>query len=243
MNDMEQLKALDPMRGHEPSPDQWARARADVERIMRAAPVNPWPRRAVLGAAAAAVAVGIVAVSTVVPGATEKAFASWTPRPGTVEGEQRLALARTCATSWGGTSVTPEDVLVAESRGTSSLVIMKKSDGAVAECMTVVPDEVFGWQQLTEGPVATPPGTTTTLETMSSRGSGDSAYSSIVGQVGPDVTGVDVRLDDGRVIGASVASGWWTAWWPGEQGGQPERTSVVVHTAAGSTTHNPMDLP
>ena len=245
MNDVERLKVLDPARGHEPTAEEWVRSRAAIDRIVRDAPATRpvWRRRrfAVTVAAVAAAALGIVVVSSVLPGAYGRAVASWTPQPGGRSGEDVLPQARTCAASWDAPEAVPSDVVLAEQRGTATMLIMKRG-GGLAECMTVEDDQAFGTQSLTSGPVDQPPGTEATVSTMSSRGSGSSAYSSIVGQVGPDVTGVDVRLRDGRVVQASVASGWWTAWWPGPEGGWPDMTTVVVHTAAGSTSHHPSEI-
>jgi hypothetical protein len=36
-----------------------------------------------------------------------------------------------------------------------------------------------------------------------------------VGRVGPDAASVRVTLDDGSMVVAAVAEGWWAAWWPG----------------------------
>ena len=60
----------------------------------------------------------------------------------------------------------------------------------------------------------------------------------VLGRAGPNATEVDVHLDDKSVVSASIAGGWYAAWWPGHQrateidavdGGSP-----VVRTVAAS---------
>ena len=82
------------------------------------------------------------------------------------------------------------------------------------------------------------------LVSMGSRGE---EWSNIVGLVGPGVTGVEGRLDNGRVVQASVKAGWWAAWWPGPEGGGskksmsrphcPERSGMEVSAAMAAVTN------
>ncbi|MBE1492222.1 hypothetical protein [Plantactinospora soyae] len=252
MKDLEQLASLDPARGREPTAMEWARSQAFVERVVagevtgrpaRRRPVGRW--LAVGGVTVAAGVVAAVAVPVLLPGTAEKAVASWSAAPSSRTGEQVLPQARACAgNEVGGSSSTvrPTDVLLAEQRGVATLLVMQKSGGTVVECLSVGEDQ-FASMGLTDGrtPPA-PPAGRVTLETMSSTGSGDSMWSNIIGLVGPDVTGVDVRLDNGQILHASVKAGWWAAWWPGPAGGEVDRLTVVVHTSSGSTSHRPSKL-
>lgn len=134
-------------------------------------------------------------------------------------------------------------MLLAEQRGRATLLIMRKGD-AVIECLAAGADQFasMGLTDATSKPPAPAPNGVT-LETMSSLGSGRGMWSNIVGLAGPGVTGVEVRLDRGKVFQASVKAGWWAAWWPGAEGGEVDKLTVVVHTAAGTTTHRPSELP
>ncbi|MFC4016930.1 hypothetical protein ACFOW4_03090 [Micromonospora sp. GCM10011542] len=252
MKDLEQLAVLDPARGREPSALEWTRSEAFVERVMAGQATEtvarrPMRRRLVMGlAAVAAGAVAVVAVPALLPGTAEKAAAAWTPVPGSLTGAQVLPQARICAgNDVGGSSsaVDPADVLLAEQRGMATLLIMKKSSGVIVECMSAgADDDQLASMGLAAGPLPALPAGTVDLQTMSSMGSGDAMWSNIVGLVGPGVTGVDVRLDNGKVFQASVKSGWWAAWWPGPEGGEVDHLTVTVHTAKGTTSYRPSEL-
>ncbi|GIH14983.1 hypothetical protein [Rugosimonospora africana] len=252
MKELEQLAVLDPARERVPTDMEWARSRAFVERVMAGEvssrpahrPVGRW-----LGVGAAAVAAGVVAAAVVpalLPGAADKAVASWTAAPSSLTGEQVLPQAQACARNDVGGSasaVRPADVLLAEKRGDATLLIMRKSGGNTLECLSVGDDQFASMGLTGDRPLPAPPAGTVSLETMSSTGSGDSMWSNIVGLVGPGVTGVDVRLDDGRVFQTSVKAGWWAAWWPGPEGGEVDHLTVLVHTSAGTTSYRPSELP
>ncbi|MEO3924540.1 hypothetical protein ABGB07_11865 [Micromonosporaceae bacterium B7E4] len=252
MKELEHLAVLDPARERVPSEMEWARSQAFVERVMagevtgRSAhrPVGRW-----LGVGVATVAAGVVAAAVVpalLPGAADRAVAAWTAAPSPRTGQQVLPQASTCAGNdvGGSTSaVRPTDVLLAEQRGDATLLIMRKSNGNIVECLSVGEDQ-FASMGLADGrPLPPPPAGMVNLETMSSTGSGDDMWSNIVGLAGPGVTGVEVRLDSGRVFQASVRAGWWAAWWPGPEGGEVDRLRVLVHTSDGTTSYRPSELP
>lgn len=73
-------------------------------------------------------------------------------------------------------------------------------------------------------------------------GDGASQYSHIVGFTGPKVTSVDVLLPGGRTVHTSAADGWWTAWWPGPEGGQADTIRIEAHTAHGSAVYRVAEL-
>lgn len=252
MNDLDRLTVLDPARGREPSAMEWARSEAFVERVMdgtarvatRPAPaVRRW---IVAGAAAmAAGAVTAVAVPALVPGATEKAIASWTAMPSSRTGDQVMSQAKACAASEvsGVSTATPADVLLAEQRGDATLLIMRKPDGIV-ECLMVGDGDRAASMGLADaGGLPAPARGIVTLETMSSYGEDDGQFSNIVGLAGPGVDSVEVRLDSGALLQASVKSGWWAAWWPGPEGGEVDTMTVTVHADGKSTSYRPSELP
>ena len=59
------------------------------------------------------------------------------------------------------------------------------------------------------------------------------AYTLIDGRVANGVTGVTLVRDDGQDVVATVADGWFVAWWPGADS---PATSAQVTNAAGTTT-------
>jgi hypothetical protein len=252
MNDLEQLSSLDPARGREPTAVEWTRSQAMLERVIsgRASGPSPHPpvwRRLVVGVAVvAAGAVAAVAVPSLLPGTAEQAFASWTAAPGSLTGEQVLPQARVCAGNGRGgvSSVEPADVLLAEQRGLATLLIMKKDSGVIDLCLSAGPDEddQLASMSLADGPLPVPRAGTVTLETMSSTGEGDGQWSNIVGLADADVIRVDVRLDSGETVQASVKNGWWAAWWAGPEGGEVDTLTVIAHTADGTTSLRPSEL-
>jgi hypothetical protein len=61
----------------------------------------------------------------------------------------------------------------------------------------------------------------------------DGPYTFIDGRVANGVTGVTLALDDGQSIVATVADGWFVAWWPGNTA---DATSAQVTKASGTTS-------
>ena len=61
----------------------------------------------------------------------------------------------------------------------------------------------------------------------------DGPYTFIDGRVANGVTGVTMVLDDGQNIVATVADGWFVAWWPGDTA---DATSAQVTKASGTTS-------
>ncbi|GIJ48436.1 hypothetical protein Val02_53220 [Virgisporangium aliadipatigenens] len=250
MKDLERLSALDPARDRQPTAHELARAAANLDRII-AGPARV-PRRVTgrwLAVGAAAVATGVAAaviVPALLPNTADRATAGWTSAPSARTGDQVLPQARACGRQdvGGSTStVRPEDVLLAEQRGIATLLILRKN-GMIVECLSADGAAMASMSLREEGTIPPVPAGQVTLETMSSwgPGRGDDLWSNIVGLVAADVTAVELRLDSGRVIQASVRGGWWGAWWPGPEGGEIDHFVVIVHTAAGVTEHRPSTL-
>ncbi|GAA2501351.1 hypothetical protein [Winogradskya humida] len=238
MDDLTSLAQLDPARGREPSEQEWSRSRADLTLIMAKQPqARVRPRRlvAVLAAAVTALLVALL------PGGNGTAYASWTPVPRTLPGSAVSPEADLCAAGWDNGTSTPGDVVLAERRGRATLLVMWLSTGPLIECTLLEPGEVAGSQRLTDDADAEPPlpaAGRVAVDTRGATGYGARQYSDVLGRAAPDVTGVDLLLPDGTRVQASVAGGWWAAWWPGPEAGLAGGLSVVVHTATGSHTYD-----
>jgi hypothetical protein len=61
---------------------------------------------------------------------------------------------------------------------------------------------------------------------------GDGPYTLVDGRTAPGITGVTLVRDDGQNVVATVADGWFVAWWPASA----TATSAQVTSAAGTTT-------
>ena len=241
MNDLKQFEILDPARGREPSPAEFSRSQAAVERMMaapvkRAAPV----RRIAIGltAVAAAAVAGVLVVPAVLPSAADQAVASWTPEPGSLTGADVLPQARSCAEvgilGFDPATVTSADVLLADQRGAATSLILRRGDKLV-ECMSVDGDNRFASMALADGPLPPVGREHVTIETQSSVGEGGAQFSQIAGRVDGSVARIDIVLADGTVVRTSSREGWWTAWWPGPAGGEVDTFEIRVTTEDGAT--------
>ncbi|GIE34440.1 hypothetical protein Ait01nite_074850 [Actinoplanes italicus] len=163
-------------------------------------------------------------------------------------GAQVLPEARACAEGWGaswGRAPVASDILLAERRGTATLLITRKGDtGDLVACTVLDPATGTTGAELLNPAADTPAPESVSIQSMgSTSGDDDVWHSDVIGRAGPSVTGVDVVLPDGgRTIQASTSAGWWAAWWPGHQAGQADAVRIIVHTATGSRTYRTGDL-
>jgi hypothetical protein len=61
---------------------------------------------------------------------------------------------------------------------------------------------------------------------------GSQHFSQVVGRTGRGVNRVTLRLHDGTRVTASLANGWFLAWWPGTQRGTATEVTTSKGTAA-----------
>ncbi|GAB3276872.1 hypothetical protein [Kineosporia babensis] len=246
MHDLEQLGVLDPVRDRVIDPSERRRSELALDRIITgtARTSRPVTRRPLaIGMAALAVAAaGVVVVPTLVPSAAEKAFAAWTPTPTSVSPQELLPAAQNCVSAHGAASATVSagDIVLGEKRGIAVSLIVWQGSQAL-ECMSVEDSKTYASQVL-PGTPTTPANGLVAVETRSSTGSGDTEYSHVVGSVTDQVTHVDLVLADGRTVQATVADGWWSAWWPGPEAGEADTVRVVAHTSDDSTEYRIAEL-
>jgi hypothetical protein len=249
MTDLQQFTVLDPAHDREPTEMEWTRSRAMIERTMTA-PRKPFPvKRLAIGvtAAAAFAVAGVIAVPALLPSTAGQAIASWTAKPDQLSGADVMPQAKTCAKSGVGGldagTLASKDVIIADQRGDITSLIIGRGD-TVMECLTVGTEDSLTAQALSspEVPPRTPGKLHATVETYWSRGSGKSEYSHVVGRTDAAVTAVDISLPNGKVFPASAKDGWWTAWWPGPEGGQADGFTITVHTATATATYSPSQL-
>jgi hypothetical protein len=114
------------------------------------------------------------------------------------------------------------DVPVAEARGGSMLHLVFDGPGGAEYCLVAF-DAAGDSQVLTGGGPLFPdrPRPAGGGVTMESSGNGyptsdGGAVFSAIGRAGPDVARVEVVTASGKPVQAAVGStGWWAAWWPG----------------------------
>lgn len=252
MNELEQLRTLDPARDWRPGADDRIAADAFVDRLVSAeeAPRRPAARRRVLiGCAAAAVAVaGAAVVPALLPGGDggSAAYAAWaTPRG--VAGPQALTLATDCAEKWGaewGRKPVASDVVLAEHRGKGFLLLVAKGGGKdLVDCVAVDAGKgVVGAELLDPSAGVIGPAKVLVQSLSANRDEQGTWYSAVVGRATGDVTGVDVLASDGSTVHASLQAGWWAAWWPGQEAGTAAGVRITVHTATNARTYPSADL-
>jgi hypothetical protein len=246
-HDLSRLATLDPAGRREPTEEQWRRSRARLEETM-ANPREvrrPRARRLVIGLAAATLlaAGATLAVPAALPDG-DAAYASWTPVPAAMPDADARAAAGDCARTWDG--ATAGDIVLAERRGVTVLLIMWLRGGPLIICSSLGTGHPAGAERLSDDRGAEPPlpaaGRVTLDGGMGATGIGDRWYSEAAGRVGPGVTGIDVTMPGGRTVRASVRDGWWAAWWPGHEGGETSTIRIVVHTDAGSRSYRQDEL-
>jgi hypothetical protein len=200
-------------------------------------------RWATIGGAAVAAVIAVLVVGTTGSGPAS-AFAGWSASPTTPsDGELQAAESACQQRNPNLASVTPT---VTDTRGPDSLLVYAQ-DGATTTCVT-------GQVQL--GTVAL---TRTADESLAASGTiapqsiglefaaNGQAFREMTGQVAADVTAVTVALEGGSSVQATIANGWFAAWWPVSQDfesgqaltqslSQSVPQSFQITTATGTTT-------
>ena len=256
------LRALAPQLPDDAEALVRARASCDQARAAETG-VRPGRRvRRLVAAAAAAAAVGAVSAGAVLwPGSGQSALASWTPTPAVATTAQVDAAQVRCdAVLANATKTMAADeekfgvlfpdwarsaaqlagrgVVLAEQRGDFTFVLSTNGTWAigclaapgVSEAMTS-PEVVDlslrpatlaaeGIDNLGGGGEGVPGGTSAAL-----------AY----GRVGEHVTSVDVTTADGRTVHATVADGYWSAWWPAADDQRMGDAQVTVGLVDGTS--------
>jgi hypothetical protein len=126
--------------------------------------------------------------------------------------------------------------VVADTRGDSKVLVVYVGGNTEADCL--VPIAADGTADPASGGSSSgntfeplPPGAVAiTTGTSSSDGS------SVVGRVGPGVARVEIGTASGRRLQASLTrTGWFAAWWPGEDAHGPVTAFDASGTVTGTT--------
>jgi hypothetical protein len=221
---------------------------------------RPGLRRPVLAAAGAAVVAGAVAAVSLVGLGTDtpRAFAGWSATPTASSGDQARKAREACLsrlptsagieraqqTASGRHEPWPipdipaggwHTVLI-DSRGPYTVILFEAAHGAAEmSCFSGRQPmrASLGGSFATHPPLPEPAGHVSNVSSGSRTtppDEGSQQFSQLVGRTGRDVTGVTLRLRDGTRVRASLANGWFLAWWPGTQGG----TATEVSTSSGT---------
>jgi hypothetical protein len=188
--------------------------------------------------------------------ATPRAFAGWSATPTVPSGDQVRVAQEACtsrlATSagikhrqetasgphrpWPIPSITAGSwhAVVIDTRGPYTMILLAAAHGAAElSCFSGRQLISLGGSFGTHPPPPVPAGHVSLVSSGSTTtppDEGSHHFSQLVGRTGPGVTGVTLRLRNGTRVTASLANGWFLAWWPGTQRG----TATEVRTSKGS---------
>ncbi|MFC7859597.1 hypothetical protein [Arthrobacter koreensis] len=219
------LKSLDAAAPAGTGPE---RRTADVERILaadhageelRTIPARTRRnRRLVLGCAAAAAALAILAVPVL--GGGDPAYASWTQTPSALGPEGSEKAGNDCRSSDRNTAreSAGASVAIAERRGEWTTVVLSGPGGFSSMCVTdgSLFGGSFGYSGKTPGgagPAAR--GLLPTAMGMGSTSAGE--LSMVVGAAGADVSAVSYASHTQGEVSGSVANGYFVLWFPGDE--------------------------
>src|SRR5271165_155888 len=208
-------------------------------------------------AAGAALASSLIGLGTNTPGA----FAGWSATPTARSGDQTRRAEEACVSRlptsadieygqetasgprphqrWPIPPITAGSwhVVLTDTRGPYTMVLFVAAHGsAELSCFSgrqPRPDSLGG-SFGTHPPPPVPAGHIAVVSSGSNTtppDEGSQHFSQLVGRTGPGVTGVTLRLRDSTRVRASLANGWFLAWWPGTQGGTATEVSTSTGTA------------
>jgi hypothetical protein len=219
-------------------------------------------RPALAAGGAATVAGAVVAVSLAGLGTgTPRAFAGWSPTP-TAHGGNQARNAQEACQSWLPTSARMEHAqqtasgshepwpippitsgswhaVVVDTRGPYTMILFEAAHGAAElSCFSGRDPKrpSLGGSFGAHSPPRVPAGHVSLMSSGSTTtppNEGSQHFSQLVGRTGRGVTGVTLRLRDGTRVTASLANGWFLAWWPGTQRGSATEVRTSTGTAAG----------
>lgn len=222
-------------------------------------PRSTLQRPALAAGGAAVVAGAVVAVSLVGLGTdTPRAFAGWSATPTVLSGGQagrargaclprlpssaRIEHAQKTASGrykpWPVPDISAggwHTVLI-DSRGPYTVILFDAAHGAAElSCFSGrhPMQASLGGSFGTHPPPPVPAGHVSIVSSGSRTtppDEGSQHFSQLVGRTGRGVTGVSLRLPDGTRVKASLANGWFLAWWPGSGAG----TATEVRTSTGT---------
>jgi hypothetical protein len=203
-------------------------AQLDPNSIARLGAIDYHPRRRRIGRlpaigalGAAGTAAALVAIVTAGSGAAP-AFAGWQPTPSTPAPGQLAQAAQTCGKGLGSP-------VLADSRGPYTASIYSN---ATTSDVCLSGSGVSMSSSSTSSAPASVPASEIELGGGGTRDAAGNALTLVDGRTGAGVTAVVIQRSDGSSVQATVAGGWYLAWWPGTA----TATQADVSTVSGTST-------
>lgn len=191
------------------------------------------PPVAIGAVATAAAAASTLAVIISLGAGASNAFAGWTAKPTKAAPGQLAAASAACRQSQSSVAGVP--LALADTRGPFTFSVYANSESTIS-CIQG-PSFVALSQSQSSNPVNVP-ADQVQLASAHRSDRGNRAFGFAYGRTGTDVSAVTLVLDDGTSVQATVANGWFIAWWPGSQ----QLESANLTTPAGSSTQK-FNLP
>lgn len=199
-------------------PDSIARLRA-IDYHPRRRRIRKLPAIGVLGAAGTT---ATVAAILVLGSSAGPAFAGWQPTPTTPAPGQLAQAAQACGQGLGSPVLTdsrgPYTAAIYADPTTSDVCLSGNGVSMSSTASSTTPANVAADQIEFDG--------------GGTRDSAGNALTLVDGRTGADVTAVAIERSDGSTVQATVADGWYLAWWPGTV----SATNADVTTASGTST-------
>jgi hypothetical protein len=203
-------------------------AQIDQQSIARLRAIDYHPRRHQVGKLPAIGALGAAGVAAAVAGivalgsSAAPAFAGWRPAPSTPSAGQLAQAGQDCGQGLG-------IPVLSDSRGPYTASIY---DNSTTDAICLSGDGVsMSSTSTTTAPVSVAAGQIQ-FRGGGMRDSAGDALTMLDGRTGAGVTAVTIDLSDGSSVEATVADGWYLAWWPGNV----TATNAKVTTASGTDT-------
>jgi hypothetical protein len=191
------------------------------------------PPLAIGAVASAAAAAGTLAVVISLGAGASTAFAGWTAKPTKAAPGQLAAASAACQQSRSSVAGLP--LALADTRGPFTFAVYANSE-STASCIKG-PSFVSLSESQASSPVVVP-ADRVLLSSAHRSERGGHAFGFVYGRTGTGVSAVALVLDDGTKVQATVANGWFVAWWPGGQ----QLKSADLTTAGGVSTQT-FNLP
>jgi hypothetical protein len=202
-------------------------AQLDPDSIARLRAIDYHPRRRrirKLPAIGALGATGLAAVAAIVTlgSSAAPAFAGWQSTPTTPAPGQLAQAAQACGQDLGNPVLTdsrgPYTASIYADSTTSDLCLSGNGVSMSSSSTTAAPTSVAAGQIQPGG--------------SGTRDSAGNSLTLVDGRTGAGVTAVTIERSDGSSVHATVANGWYLAWWPGTI----TATNAEITTASGTST-------
>ena len=199
-------------------PDSIARLRA-IDYHPRQRQLRMLPAIGALGAAGTA---GAIAAVVTLGSSAAPAFAGWQPTPTSPAPGQLAQATQACGQDLGSPVLTdsrgPYTASIYADSTTSDVCLSGNGVSMSSSSTSVAPTSVAAGQ--------------IDLAGGGTRDSAGNALTLVDGRIGAGVTAVTIERNDGSSVQATVANGWYLAWWPGAVAA----TNAEVTTASGTST-------